>query len=185
MDIKPVVYNENLFAADLGYQDDWGIADISFLQTKPQQPYFTSTSNIPTLEDSLSWGPRVLYNLRPFQFEVSYLDTQGGQVAEKGPDTSANRLSLTQRFLFRQALQLSLKYSEVFLKKMRLQSQVQFRVSEKDQFKQIRIRNTLDIKGPWSFWSDIILIDTADEALINMNAYRNLDQLWIGASYDI
>ena len=59
------------------------------------------------------------------------------------------------------------------------------RHSQTDQFRQIRFKNKLDLRGPWSFWSDIILIDTADDSNINMNTYRNLDQFWIGAGYDI
>lgn len=185
VDITPVVYNENLYAADFGYKDDWGLLQLSFLQTNPQQPYFSSTSNIPTLENSLNWGPQIIYNLKPFQFEVSYFDTQGGHVFETGPDTSPERLSLTQRYLFRQAFQIQGNYSDIFLKKIKWEGQLQYRFSSTDQFKQIRFRNKLNIKGPWAFWSDLILIETADDGNINMNTYRNLDQFWIGASYDI
>jgi len=47
------------------------------------------------------------------------------------------------------------------------------------------LHNKIDLRGPWAFTADLILIETADDANLNMNAYRNLDQLWIGASYDL
>lgn len=185
IDITPVAYNENLYAADVGYRDDWGLAQFSLLQTKPMQPYFKNSDNKPVLSDSLSFGPKLVYNFRPFQFELSYLTTQGGQVSETGPDSSSDRMSLTQRFLFREAAQLKAKYSQIFYNQFKLDSEIEYRFSSADQFKQLRLKNKLDLRGPWCFWSDLILIDTADDAKLNMNTFRNLDQFWIGASYDI
>ncbi len=185
IDLTPAVFNENLYAADFGYQDDWGAIELSVLHTKPQQAYFSNSANTPVLEDSLSGGPRFAWDFKPFKFEISYFDTQGGTVRDVGPDASSDRASLTQRYLFRQATQLQVNLTEFFFKKLKWESQFQYRFSGPDHFKQIRFKNKLIVKGPWSFTADIVLIDTADDATLNMNTYRNLDQLWIGASYDI
>lgn len=185
IDVTPKLYNENIYAADIGYRETWGLAQLSFLYTKPENPKFKDVSNVPIFTDSFSWGPRFVYNLNPFQLAFAMLDTQGGEVTEQGPDASPDRKALSQRFLYRQAVQVQAKYSEIFMKKLKWDSLLQYTQGAKDQFKQIRFTNKLDVKGPWAFTSDIILIDTADDSNVNMNAYRNLDQFWIGVSYDI
>lgn len=185
IDVTPKSYSENNYAADFGFREGWGLAQFSLLYTKPQQPKFENVANVPVFTDSLSWGPRFIYNFRPFQVGFAYLDTQGGEVTEVGPDASGDRQSLSQRFLYRQAFQVHAQYSEIFMKKLKWESLLQYTQSTKDPFKLIRFHNKLDIKGPWAFTSDLILIDTADDSSVNMNAYRNLDQFWIGVSYDI
>lgn len=185
VDVTPKVYLENIYSADLGYRDSWGLAQFSVLYTKPQTPDFQPGYSVPILDESISFGPKFVYNIRPFQFGISYLDTIGGEVKESGPDVSADRASLTQRFLFRQAAQLNVTYRDILYKKILLESGVQWRQSTKDEFTELRFKNRLDIRGPWSFWADVILIETADKTLSNMGSYRNLDQVWIGAGYDI
>lgn len=180
-----MVYNEKVLATDFGYRTDWGGLQLSVLHTSPENPKFENSANIPVFEDSTTWGPRLTYNFNPFVFSIAFFDTYGGMVKEIGPDTSPNRPSLSQRFLYRQALQLQIKYSEIFLKKMKLDSQLEYIYSELDQFTQINFKNKLNLDGPWAFSSDVVLIETADDSNVNMNVYRNLDQFSIGVSYDI
>ena len=185
INIVPAVYNEKVLASDFGYRAEWGGLQMSVLHTSPENPKFENSANIPVFEDSTTWGPRVTYNAQPFVMSVAFFDTYGGLVCETGPDTSSDRASLTKRFLYRQALQIQIKYSEIFLKKMKLESQLEYMHSQLDQFTQINFKNKLNLNGPWGFWSDVVLIETADESDVNMNVYRNLDQFWIGVSYDI
>lgn len=185
IDILPKVYYENIYSADVGFRDSWGQVLFSIIQTNPHNPSFDVGYNVPVFQDSLSWGPQIVYNFKPFQFSLAYLDTSGGEVKEEGPDASPDRASLSQRFLFRQAIQLEVKYKEVYMRKLKLESSVQWRESSKDQFKQLRLKNKLVWRGPWSCWVDVLLIETDDNATSNMAPYRNLDQSWIGVSYDI
>lgn len=185
INIVPIVYNEKVLASDVGYRGDWGGLQLSVLHTSPENPKFENSANVPVFEDSTTWGPRLTYNLQPFVLSAAFFDTYGGRVQETGPDTSTDRPSLSQRFLYRQALQLQIKYSEIFLKKMKIESQLEYMHSQLDQFTQINFKNKLNLNGPWAFWSDVVLIETADDSNVNMNAFRNLDQFWIGVSYDI
>lgn len=185
IDILPKVYFENIYSADLGYRDHWGQALFSVLYTKPHNPSFDTGYNVPIFEESLSFGPQLTYNFKPFQFSIAYLDTNGGSVKDEGPDASPDRAPLSQRFLFRQALQLEAKYKEIFFRKLKWESAVQWRQSTKDEFKQLRVKNKLVWRGPWACWLDVLLIETEDNTSSNMGPYRNLDQAWIGVSYDI
>lgn len=185
VDITPKVFFENAYAADLGYRQDWGIVQLSMLSSHPQSPTFDSSFNAPEFQQSLSWGPQIIYRFRPFDFFIGYLDTTGGEVKDVGPDASVDRPSLSQRFLYRQALQVQLAYSEVFFKQLRFDSSLQFKTSSKEGFRQIKFKNSFNIKGPWAFWMDFLLIDTDSSVPTNIEPYKSLDQLWLGASYDL
>jgi hypothetical protein len=185
IDITPKVYFENAYSADLGYRQDWGVAQLSLLYSKPQSPTFDPSYNAPEFEQSLSWGPQFFYKFKPFEFFIGYLDTTGGNVKDIGPDASPDRQSLSQRFLFRQAIQAQVTYSEVFWNQMKLDSTLQFKTSSKEGFRQIKFKNSFNIRGPWAFWLDILLIDTDSSISTNIESYKSLDQAWLGASYDL
>ncbi len=185
VDITPKVYFENAYSADIGYRQDWGIAQLSLLYSNPQSPTFDPSFNSPEFRPSLSWGPQIFYKFKPFDFFVGYLDTTGGDVKDVGPDASADRASLSQRFLYRQALQVQVAYSEVFWKQVKFDSSLQFKTSSKEGFRQIKFKNSFNVKGPWAFWLDFLLIDTDSSLQSNVEPYKSLDQVWLGASYDL
>lgn len=185
VDVAPQIYFENAYAADLGYRQPWGIAQLSLLYSNPRPPTFDPTYNAPEFQPSLSFGPQIFYRFKPFDFFIGYLDTSGGEVKDVGPDASPDRPSLSQRFLFRQALQLQVSYSDIFWKQVRFDSSLQFKTSTKEGFRQIKFKNAFNIRGPWAFWLDFVLIDTDSSIQTNIEAYKSLDQLWLGASYDI
>lgn len=183
--VVPKVYKENDFAADIGYRNGWGSAVISGLYTQPKSPSFEAGFNAPKFEDSFSFGPQLNLDLKSFKLGFSLLETSGGNIEEIGPDASTDRQPLSQRFLFRQAYQLQIAHAGVFFNSFRLDTSFQYRESQKDEFKQIRFKQRLNIRGPWAIWTDVILIETAEETNSNMGPYRNLDQVFLGVTYDI
>lgn len=185
VDVTPKIYFENVYSADVGYRQDWGVAQFSLLYSKPQNPTFEDTFNAPEFEQSLSWGPQFFYKLKPFDFFIGYLDTTGGEVVDVGPDASTDRPSLSQRFLYRQALLLQAAYTDIFWNRVKLSSTFQFKTSSKEGFRQIKFKNAIDIKGPWEFSLDLLLIDTDSSIPSNVEPYKSLDQIIMGASYDI
>lgn len=185
VDLVPKVYTETNVASDIGYRGTWGSLTFSALYSKPKAASFEAGYNAPVFEESISFGPQFVFDLKPFRFSFAYLDTSGGDVRESGPDASADRQALSQRFLFRQAVQGEISHSDVFFNQFRLDTSFQYRQSEKDQFKQIHFRERLNIRGPWAFWVDATLIETSDDATSNMAPYRNLDQVLLGVTYDI
>lgn len=185
VDVTPKVYFENAYSADLGFREDWGVAQLSLLYSKPQSPTFESNYNAPQFEQSLIWGPQLFYKFKPFELFLGYLDTSGGEVKDVGPDASDDRASLSQRFLFKQALQVQISYSDIIMNELKLNSTLQFKSSSKEGFRQINFKNKFDIRGPWAFWCDVLLIDTNSSIPTNIESYKSLDQIWLGASYDI
>jgi len=185
VDITPKIYFENVYSADFGYKQEWGMAQFSLLYSKPHSPTFDSAFNAPEFEQSLSWGPQIFYKLKNFDFFIGYIDTTGGAVTDVGPDASADRLSLSQRFLYKQALQAQVTYTDIFWNQVRLDSTLQFKTSSKEGFRQIKFKNAFNVRGPWAFWMDFLLIDTDSSIPTNIEPYKSLDQVWLGASYDI
>lgn len=185
VDVTPKTYLENVYSGDVGYRDDWGGVLFSALYSKPKDPEFDNGFNAPHFEPSLSFGPQVLYKMKPFEFYAAYLDTSGGEISDVGPDASPDRASLSKRFLYRQAALVSATYSEVFFKQYKLDSMLQYKFSTKEGFRQIRFKNNVNLKGPWAFWMDLILIDTDSAVQGGLESYKSMDQVWLGASYEI
>lgn len=185
IDITPKVYFENVYSSDLGYRGDWGVAQLSLLYSKPQNPSFDSDFNAPQFKESVMWGPQFLFKLKPFDFFIGYLDTSGGEIKDVGPDASDDRASLSERFLYKQAVQAQIGYSDIFWNELKLDSTFQYKFSPKEGFRQIRFKNVFNIRGPWAFWMDLLLIDTDSSQQTNIEAYKSQDQIWLGASYDI
>ena len=68
---------------------------------------------------------------------------------------------------------------------MRLDSDFEYKFGPKEKFRQIKFTNRLNVRGPWSFWLDVILIDTDSAVQTSLESSKNLDQVWLGAGYDI
>lgn len=185
INVIPKVYTETNLAADLGFRDEWGSLSFSTLYSNPKAANYDSGFNAPEFKESISYGPQLNLEMKPFKFELAYLDTSGGEIKDVGPDASVDRPALSQRFLFRQAFHVQLSHSDVFFKTFKLDTSLQYRQSEKDEFKQIRFKQRLNLKGPWAFWTEILLIETAEDTISNMGPYRNLDQVFLGVTYDI
>ncbi|MGZ3692365.1 MAG: hypothetical protein ACXVAX_12735, partial [Pseudobdellovibrio sp.] len=116
---------------------------------------------------------------------LAYFDTVGGKVTDVGPDVSSDRESLSNRFLYNEAALARVTYTDTFFKEVRLDSTLQYKFSPKEKFREIRFRNFVSFKGPWSVWADMILIDTDSSVATGYESYKNLDQLWLGVSYDL
>lgn len=186
VDVNPKVYYENLYSADLGYRDDWGFAVLSAVHDKPQNPDFDSSYNSPQFEASTIWGPQFLYKYEGYQFILAYIDTTGGQITEVGPDTSTDRRSLSERFLFKQAAVAQLSYGALFTEQLRWDTNLRYKWSTKEGHRHIGFRNDFKLGGDmknWAFWVDLLLIDTNSDLNSAYESYKNRDQIWLGASY--
>ncbi len=185
--VLPKTYYENVLAADMGYKETWGAVDFSVLYLRPQSPkYETEETNYnkPIITESTSFGPHVKLNIDDqFSVNLNGLYVSGDEIIEVGPDANPNRPSLTTQFIYTSAYEVSLSYIQIFRQHFKLSSQLIWRQAEKNQLKILTSKNTIDLKGPWQFLFDFMLVETSDDST-NISSYRNLDQLWIGASYD-
>lgn len=192
VDIQPKTYYENLVGLDFGYKQNWGTVRLSSLYVRPQKISFDDPAivglNYPVLKEATSYGPSLQINVsEQFGFDISALWTVGGEVSEQGPDTSAQRAALTTKYLYRNAYQISLHYADAFWRSLRLNSSLQWLQTglssgELAKMKILRLKNRLDMNGPWSLNLDLILVETATEPS-PVATFRNLDQIWIGVQY--
>lgn len=211
VELMPKVYMENNFSWDLGYRINENHNPISNLNSKktntfansfnalflfsamyskPQNPIFESEFNYPEFKESLSYGPSLQFDYQNFNFLVGYFETKGGEINEVGPDSQLIKNSINKRFLYNQATQVKLGYSDIYLNQFKLTTSATYKLSQSESFQQIIFNSKLKIKGGWNLWINLLLIETADnedKALKNsqLDAYRNLDQVVLGVSYDI
>lgn len=184
VNILPKTYYENVTAADFGYLHDWGAVDFSVLYLRPENPEFDAAYNKPLISESLSYGAHAKLNVtEQLTFDLNALMSNGNDITESGPDADPLRQPLTTKFLFTSAYEISATYTDVFKNQLRLFSQLTWRQAQKNELRILKSKNYIDLKGPWKFMLDFILIETSDEST-NLSSYRNLDQLWLGASYD-
>lgn len=184
VDVTPKVYYENIYASDFGYRESWGSVQLSALYSQPKSPSYDQGFNAPDFDASLMWGPHVVLKYKPFEFFIGHFTTSGGEVKDVGPDSSPDRRSLSQRFPYRQATQIQASYTEIFWNQLKLDSVFQYKFSD-EGFRQIKFKNIFNLRGPWAFWVDLVMIDTDSDRNSGMEAYKSLDQVWLGASYDI
>ena len=185
VDITPKTYMENVYSTDIGYRSNAAKFVFSALYSKPQNPEFDSGFNAPHFEPQLSFSPQISYHMGNFDFYAAYLDTSGGEITDVGPDASADRRSLSERLLYRQAALASVSHGDVYFKQFRLDSEFQYKFSTKESFQMICFNNKMKIRGPWSFRFDLILINTNSDAQGSMEAYKSQDQVWLGVNYDL
>ena len=184
VDLKPKTYYEKNMGLDIGYLGEDLHYGISAIYNQPEDHDFEPNYNAPILKPQVISSPFVEFNLNPFQFEVTYLHSNGERIQEIGPDVdNAQRPSLTQKILYYEAYQLNLKFKESLTDDIKYQSSLNWLQAESQMLKQITWKNVIDFRGPWKAKFDVLLVETSEE-LSTVSSYRNLDQVWLGASYD-
>lgn len=184
IDLKPKTYYEKNMSLDVGYLSDDFHMGIGAIYNQPEGPTFESNFNAPVLKPQILASPFIDFNLNPFQVELSYLFSNGQRIQETGPDANnEQRPALTQKILYHEAYQVSLKFKQYLTQDLRYQSSISWLQAESQLLKQITWKNIFDFRGPWKAKFDLLLVETSDE-LSSVSNYRNLDQIWLGASYD-
>jgi hypothetical protein len=182
-DVTPQTYRENIVALDLGYESEAVLLALSGVYLRAQPPKSLPQYTQPTISDATLVQP--LTEIRwtdHLKTRISGFWTHGGEVQETGPDASPDRPALTNKFLYRGAYQLSIIYVDTFFRQLRYRTELQWLEVEKNQMQRIKSLNVIDFKGPWKLNFDFVLVETNDESTPVSN-FRNLDQIWLGASY--
>lgn len=183
IDILPETYYEKVVGLDIARTAEQSKVGLSFIYNEPETPKFDSSYNAPVLQANTTLAPYIGYDLEPIAFELAGLIIDNGEISEVGSEADPNRQALTQKYLYFRAYQLSASYRSLIGDNVKILSTLQWRESEKNLLKTLKLKNIFDINGPWKITLDVFLVETSEEASPVSN-YRNLDQVWIGASYD-
>jgi len=126
--ILPKTYYENLIAADIGYASEVSVVDISVLHSRPKSPDFDVNYNKPVLFESTSLSPHISLKANSsLSFEAKALITFGEDIIEIGPDSNPSRQTLTTKYIYRNAYELSGMYQSVFKNKFKMSNQIIWR----------------------------------------------------------
>lgn len=183
VDLQPKTYFETLTSLDLARKWQGGKAGLAIMHTDPETPEYESNYNSPVFEASTVVVPYIRFEFEPIDIEIAALNIEGGDIKEIGPDANPDRQPLTQKYLYARAYQFSLTSRSQWGDSLKILSSLQWREAEKNLLQTLKFKNIFDITGPWKMTLDLFLVETSDEASTVSN-YRNLDQVWMGASYD-
>lgn len=183
VDIQPKTYYEKLTSLDLATKWKGGRAGLSVLYTDPETPEYTANYNSPLFAASTVVVPYIRFEFEPIDLEIATLNIDDGEITEVGPDANPDRQPLTQKYLYARAYQFSLTSRSQWGDNLKILSSLQWRKAEKNLLQTLKLKNIFDIVGPWKMTLDLFLVETSEEASTVSN-YRNLDQVWLGASYD-
>jgi len=183
VDLQPKIYYEKLTSLDVATKWKGGKAGLGVIYTDPETPTFDANYNSPVFESNTTVVPYIRFEFEPIDIEFSALNIEGGEIEETGPDASPDRQPLTQKYLYTRAYQFSLTSRSQWGDNLKILSSLQWREAEKNLLQTLKLKNIFDIVGPWKMTLDIFLVETSEEASPVSN-YRNLDQVWAGASYE-
>lgn len=183
VDIQPKTYYEKLTSLEVATKWQGGKAGIAGMYTEPENPEYEANYNYPVFEANTTLVPYIRFEFQPIDLEISVLNIEGGDIKEIGPDANPDRQPLTQKYLYTQAYQLSALIRSNWGDNLKVVSKIEWREAEKNLLQTLKFKNIFDIKGPWKMNLDLFLVETSEEASTVSN-YRNLDQVWAGASYE-
>lgn len=183
VDVQPKTYYEKLTSLDLSKKWQNSHVGVSVIYNDPETPEYTTNYNSPVFQANTAVTPYIGLDFEPIDFELAGLFIEGGDIKEEGPDANPDRQPLTQKYLYNRAYQVTVNYRADMSENLKIISSLQWREAEKNLLKTLKWKNIFDIKGPWKMTLDLFLVETSDEAT-TVSSYRNLDQVWAGASYD-
>lgn len=183
VDIQPKTYYEKLISLDVALKWKNGKLGLASLYSEPETVEYSANYNYPVLQANTTLVPYIRFEFEPIDLEFSALNIDGGEVGEVGPDANPDRQSLTQKYLYTQAYQFSATLRSNWGNQLKILSSFQYRQAEKNLLDALKFSNIFDIKGPWKMTLDLFLVETSEDISAVSN-YRNLDQVWVGASYE-
>lgn len=183
VDLQPKIYYEKLTSLDLAAKWKSGKAGLGVIYADPETPDYEDNYNSPVFETNTTVVPYIRFEFEPIDVEFSALNIEGGKIKETGPDANPDRQPLTQKYLYARAYQFSLTSRSQWGDNLKILSTLEWREAEKNLLQTLKLKNIFDIVGPWKMTLDIFLVETSEEASTVSN-YRNLDQVWAGASYE-
>ncbi|MES2803386.1 MAG: hypothetical protein V4654_12905 [Bdellovibrionota bacterium] len=183
VDIQPKTYYEKQTSLDLATKWPGGKAGVAAIYTEAETPQYTTNYNSPVFKPNTTVVPYIRFEFEPIDLEFAALNIEGGEITEVGPDANRERQPLTQKYLYARAYQFSAQLRSQWGGNLKILSSLQWREAEKNLLQTLKFKNIFDITGPWKMTLDVFLVETSEEAS-SVSNYRNLDQVWAGASYE-
>lgn len=110
VDILPEVSNHTVFSGDLHYSAKHIKVGISALHEEPKEPKFEAPWTYATFTPSTLVSPFVEFKLYSAKLDLGYLNVDGGESVGAGPEADQAVKFMPQRYPFRNAGFVGLKY---------------------------------------------------------------------------
>lgn len=186
--IDPQVVYHTVTSGDLAYVGDSVAYGLSVAQDSPGQvanPNPTETTPLYTPAILLSpWLDLPL--TKGWKLSLQHLQISGGELGAVGPDASAQRLSVTTRYPYREANEVTLEGDTRLLWGHRLTMKTSYMQSTLNQFQFFTAQGRVQINRHWSLRSELQLVKAEDLTTANQNTIAdniNNDQFIVGVGY--
>lgn len=187
VEIVPKSYFEHITSADFGYRFENTTASASVVLNRPEQIESPSEYTKPILENAELFGAQVshAFQMKSTQLNVSlaHLQMTGDRIQDSGPDASEQRATLSPKYFLENAVQATVDLKFRLTRNLQWFSQASWMQSYIGDYKLLRIQNRFDFRGPWAITAELFFVEST--SIFNPGyAIRDLDQLWLGVSYD-
>lgn len=187
VEVIPKTYYENVVGLDLGFKNKNNHAFLSLIQSRPQEIEFAADFTKPIMSESniISTGYTFQSSFQKFDVRARayYLKIIGDEVKDQGTDAAESRSSLSWKYLYNEAVRLSIAAKYFANKNLNVISELTWTQGISTGFKQFDLSNRIDFGGPWFVNLDVFLISSDDEKNPTF-AFKDLDQIWLGAGYE-
>lgn len=191
--IEPKVMFHNVRSVDFAYMGSSAALGVSAMQDQPpsekdQRAVFSNSSmTVPIYSTATMWSPWLDVRLaKGWKASLQHLSVDGGEVVEQGKLADPPHASITQRYPYTEANQVSLEFDQRLAQRRRLIMRAAYMQSEKNEFQLFRWTGRLQLGPEWSLQSEMQLVDAADPSPSNSNAisdFRNNDRILLGVGY--
>lgn len=183
-DVLPKIYREQIYSLEVGYANKEFDLGLGLISVNPEEPDYESDYNYPSIEKSISFGPKFLWTINhQWSLWAAGLLTEGGEINEKGPDAGSFQTPLSYKYLFREAYKVGVSYKLNIKHRYQLTNSLEWIETAKEWSKMLKFKSVFVLNGPVSITLDVLMIETG-EAPSTLSNSRNLDQVWLGAIYD-
>lgn len=188
VEIQPAVVLHTVTSADLYYEDSAVTMGVSAAIDHPSdQNVFDDKWTKPVFSDAQLISPFLDWRItREWTASVQGIQVLGGDVTETGDLASADRPSITSRYPFQEAGQLSLEWNRRLKKSRSLHLKGSYMASSKNEFQLVRTEGRLDLSRFWSVQAEMQLVAAEDLTKENRNdiaQFANNDRLLVGVGY--
>lgn len=187
VEVQPKTYYENVVGLDLGFKNKNHHANVSLIQSRPQDVEFAVDFTKPVLKESnvaaASYEVQTDFKKFELRSKASYLRIVGDDVKDQGADAAEARGSLSWKYLYNEAARLTLSGKYFASKNLIMTSTATWTQSLSTSYKQLDLSNRIDFRGPWYFNLDLFFVSSDDERSPTF-AFKDLDQVWVGAGYE-
>lgn len=189
INLEPHVFYHQVASLDMAYRYARNKFGISGLYDVPENNLSLSKDvdwTYPTYKPAVVVSPFVELDLRFFMLGFSRLETFGGEIIEKGDLASPNRASISQKYPYVTANQVSVTSYLRLGKASKLVQSLSYLVGDRGEFEVFKWSPHVHLSSMWHLYAELELISADKPSIKSPNIvynYADHDRFHLGVGY--